>query len=94
MSTTHTPGSWTIAPIRDDVGRYLVEQRGGTFDTSADAVFIARCSSEADARLIAAAPDMLHWLRLVYGMVKARGENLRLEAALMKIIAKATGGTP
>ncbi len=70
--TKHTPGPWTIAPIRDDADRYLVEQANGNTDTSVDDVFIARCTSEADAHLIAAVPDMLDALRAASAIIEAQ----------------------
>ncbi len=91
----HTPGPWSVAPVRDDSGRYLVEPAAGNTDTSLDAVFIARCSSETDAKLIAAAPDLLDALRLAEGFIADRvpntGEMAHVWLTIRAVIAKATG---
>ena len=55
--TEFTPGLWTVHPSESTV----VEIPGGHPST----VFAAYCGTEANARLIAAAPDMLATLYFV-----------------------------
>lgn len=60
--TTHTPGPWTA---HDDDGTGTMPcvlsgsvNRGGNF-------YVAQCNNYADARLIAAAPDLLGALQAI-----------------------------
>ena len=89
--TNHTPGPWIAkerhANYRDWVvlaetacGQRRVDGKDGTF-------------SEADARLIAAAPDLLFALEWLSSPEAIEGDGVNLEAALAaarKAIAKAT----
>lgn len=58
----HTPGPWTVAPGRDKTHPHNIESRS----PECDGFDLARCVLIDDARLIAAAPDLLAALR---GMV-------------------------
>lgn len=49
MSTKHTPGPWTASGPSELNGRFSVYHNGP----------LIYCDNEADARLIAAAPDLL-----------------------------------
>ena len=91
MNTTHTPGPWW----RDDDG-FIAAGANETYVTVAS----PNCSHdididerEANARLIAAAPEMLSYLqwieRVAHDSKKWALRNLAREA-----IAKATGQTP
>jgi hypothetical protein len=94
MSTQHTPGPWELVPassfcpwpavIRGKTGGFLVHG-------------ISKQLCEADARLIAAAPDLLEALRKfalkhrhTYGLDGAWDEEI---TTAEKAIAKATGET-
>ena len=96
MSTQHTPGPWELVPasgrcpwpavIRGETGGFLVHG-------------ISKQLCEADARLIAAAPDLLEALKLCESNIssllasahpKVYGEWLTVVRAA---IAKATGET-
>ena len=92
--TTHTPGPWNVSSNMYGVGNLLV---AGV--TASNAEPIANCgigkTGEANARLIAAAPDLLTALiRLEEGirlwMSKSVSED-DMQAA-RAAIAKATGG--
>ena len=69
MEAKHTPGPWTVhSKMRDCV---TFEGRHGTenlFLQNLDGYFA--CQSEADARLIAAAPDLLAALQELHGIVQ------------------------
>ena len=97
MSNKHTPGPWTVTA--DGAGWYIEcsPERGHSVayiraeigeedpDTSDD-------EKESNARLIAAAPELLEALKLI-----ANAENSALDLAYCKgiaraAIAKATGG--
>lgn len=90
----HTPGPWTAMTTR---GRecQIIEQQPGTLG-----VVIAKADTEANAHLIAAAPDLLAALQ---GMTDAFGgvpradyreNNRRCVEAARAAIAKATGCEP
>lgn len=88
----HTPAPWTIQEYGDDDAPALVIHKG---ETENRVCFMATPGSygdpaiiEADAHLIAAAPDMLAALKAVVTM-RDRGAFEAARAA----IAKATGGS-
>ena len=104
----HTPGPWTVEDYGDDEAPTLVIHRG---ETENRICFMATPGShgdpamiEADARLIAAAPDLLAALKALaafwaYGLDKPDGaepspDDLRMATHLGKMasdaIAKAT----
>lgn len=80
----HTPGPWKIGPTLTTLsGANLCDIIGGG-KTVADCVF------EEDARLIAAAPELLHELYAAAAQIEALGGDARTQRAA---IAKATGET-
>jgi hypothetical protein len=89
MSTTHTPGPWATVPTtakgaHSDTKRLDVVSHGAEFSPS----FVAGDVSPSDARLIAAAPDLLEALRLGVENDIPTTEWLRIARAA---IAKAEG---
>lgn len=91
----HTPGEWTIEEYGDDETPSLVIHK----DTETRVCFMATPGShgdpakiEADARLIAAAPDMLAALQAVMAEWR-EGYGLRCEQQARAAIDKATGRT-
>lgn len=84
----HTPGPWIAQPDKDSLGGWAIGVKGKAIDE------IAVCD-ERNARLIAAAPDLLAALQEVVDAADADGWN-QLDATLKKqraAIAKATGET-
>ena len=65
----HTPGPWRVVP---QAGEYFYEIRGGTVK---DSILIAEisdiCERDENARLIAAAPDMLAALEAILPTTKS-----------------------
>lgn len=55
MSTQHTPGPWRYEPGRNDRPPYVIRGSEGGFVV----VGMTAARQDADARLIAAAPDLL-----------------------------------
>ena len=97
MTTTHTPGPWTIEADPDKAGlhplhdnRYVGSERGW--------VCALRDQPEqaADARLIAAAPDLLAALKAASGNIDDCGMSLEAYGNLIDqidaAIAKAEEG--
>lgn len=84
---THTPGPWTIAT--DGPARIL---RIDSAEGPIASIYVHMASHE-DARLIAAAPDMLETLRDIVGML-ADVNDMRADAlhAARAAIVRATGG--
>lgn len=96
MSAKHTPGPWSFIASPNcwsvlqvgSSGRWVIA--GGT----AWAIPGRQSEAEANARLIAAAPDLLEWLRWALSAMAARnpawteGDNFIAASAA---IAKATG---
>lgn len=89
MTTTHTPGPWTHHPedniITDASGRRLIEWQARSVSVSVE-------ERDANARLIAAAPELLEALAALIGCIDHGSDNptLKLDAA-RAAIAKATG---
>jgi len=91
METKHTPGPWK-AYESADAGWFDIESEGGL-----DVLGYEGCAKEANARLIAAAPDLieaLDTLTLVVGMTPMKGNLEALQEAqdmARAAIKKATG---
>ena len=88
MNAKHTPGPWTAHPATHRI-------------SDRDGVIVTQSFSAADARLIAAAPDLLGFARLVADLeAKCRSEGGRhptyaewgVLATSIPAIARATGG--
>ena len=95
MSAQHTPGPWRVFTTLS--GGQIIGIGELTGDGVADCGFgVWRGGSEealANARLIAAAPDLLHWLTVLvetYGGPDPRRDAPNLKSA-RAAIAKATG---
>ena len=96
MSAKHTPGPWSLSPAEDGV---IEAQDGEDFICVAVAgnpEAACRQRDLANARLIAAAPDLLEALRNLVGGIdaSARGAVLRDAREMIAAraaIAKATG---
>jgi hypothetical protein len=95
MMKKHTEGPWRITNHKNpDLacdGYQFIEAGNGFHDEKSDSGFwIANFMSDADARLIAAAPDLLEALK------RCRFDSLNMTMDDMKFcsaaIAKATGG--
>ena len=86
----HTPGPWTFTP---DPHGSLDDYMVGPLDGPADAVAV--CSSK-DARLIAAAPELLKELSEVLAWATVERGPLRKQEidSIRAAIAKATGAQP
>lgn len=88
--TKHTPGPWEISPVRTHDGNSMVV--GGM-----DRAFglVAECVVDEDARLIAAAPEMLDALLQAQIYIEAdeavHGRQFGDGNAIRAAIAKATG---
>jgi hypothetical protein len=91
--STHTPGPWKFALFEHAPNEAFVQWRAGYAE-----VHGSRAGREANARLIAAAPDLLAALQALVDLDDGdspalwahSGDFERARAA----IAKATGGTP
>lgn len=71
MSTTHTPGPWTASQYLDD-GRWGVVTQGNGIVVSLRSRSPSEATlSEADARLIAAAPTLLAALQAIADAVQS-----------------------
>ena len=75
----HTPGPWSLNP------------RGWVVQSTGDIVTRLECSNnkEEDARLIAAAPDMLNLLTAAARLDELTGENLSVYARTFAALARA-----
>ena len=95
--TKHTPGPWTIQEYGDEDTPALVIHK----DTESRVCFMATPGShgdpakiEADARLIATAPDMLSVLKSILAGVEwhePEGHVNGLKTMVRMVIAKAEG---
>lgn len=91
MTTTHTPGPWFVAETDDNEGypetviRAMDGVAGVSVAVDFPKIFGMR---DANARLIAAAPDLLEALRAVVSVADRKTDEFDLAHAA---IAKATG---
>ena len=96
MTTVHTPGPWHTK--RDGFSAVYVEARiGGGWVQEVAACGPTEKGSEqqeANARLIAAAPELLEALQDCLGQIAAGPDGQRVYFAAKKVIAKATGSQP
>jgi hypothetical protein len=90
MQTSHAPGQWAVKNLSVYTD-YGAGHRHKVADTR-QPLFTRECQ-EANARLIAAAPDLLAALQAIMGDPDAVDHILHLDAvAADAAIAKATGG--
>lgn len=61
MSTKHTPGPWVVKPVENEQGGFDIDSEYGYH--IAETIGGLDYEEEANARLIAAAPDLLEALR-------------------------------
>ncbi len=99
----HTPGPWHIEPLQDDEGESIAICKAGLGviavieggnNPAADGARTQGFSydvDQANARLIAAAPEILEALKLLEGMIEETGDNKHDLAAARAAIAKAEG---
>lgn len=87
MKTQHTPGPWSASRIGNPYDQHMVyvEQTGRNIVTS--------CEGEANASLIAAAPELLSALVDICDSFEPDCSNWQVKNA-RAAIAKATGGKP
>jgi hypothetical protein len=92
-TTTHTPGPWHIG-VRTAHSKRDIYGEQGELVALADAVFTDLATAQVNARLIAAAPELLEALKIALAaMVTMHGENTDPgQMAIMRhAIAKAEG---
>jgi len=99
MSTQHTPGPWTLKPHGVIAGGKTIQLPGGEAQQQvAMACILDDGDQEANARLIAAAPEMLKALRrAVLALAFAAESSKAMQddyEAVSAAIAKATGARP
>jgi hypothetical protein len=110
MSATHSPGPWTFEPLDEDTKRdpeaeipdgcsFWITETRHAGEVVALMLDTSNGTQEANARLIAAAPELLDALKGMVGLIQliqAREPDLprnhRFVAAL-ELIAKAEGVT-
>ena len=94
MSTKHTPGPWTVSPsakastltrVFDKTGKLVASANGPGLSEGGEA--------ESNARLIAAAPDMLQALLVLRSYFEGKGQIPNALAPAIAAIAKATNET-
>ena len=100
MISTRTPGPWTATPPCREDQQYHWTIRGPGSSPPVISFEIARLSSantpelEHDARLIAAAPDLLEALKEIEKYMRADFDDMPMSGKARAAIAKATGGKP
>lgn len=97
MNDKHTPGPWAfrqdsrnIVSTPDNQGRYV------TIGQLSESLFITDPEHAANARLIAAAPELLELARQIVLADEQREGDIPADivAGAVAAIAKATGGAP
>ena len=93
MTTKHTPGQWTFQPCEEyENSFYVMCEEGYCIATTHDGVRGDK-NADANARLIAAAPDLLNELLSILDWAVTERAPLRNQEikSIRKVIAKATG---
>lgn len=90
----HTPGPWTVGPVFDNDGEpeIIVEHKTPFGNLVVACALSGLVGQEANARLIAAAPELLEALQLADAMLE--GAHMNADVVCKKVkapIAKATG---
>lgn len=95
----HTPGPWSIVPAHQAVNSWIVGAVDGdsVADCSPGSPFTTSDQATANAKLIAAAPDMLEALQRIERIIDVNlwHQHEKIEDAKQiarEAIAKATGG--
>lgn len=86
--SAHTPGPWELRQSSRDYW-FIDHKQGGEGYTLTK---LEDWTSEADARLIAAAPDLLDALRDLVAVTEQTYDNRHELAAALDAIERATGG--
>ena len=95
MITKHTPGNWTTRPTASLGPQWAVYPEGAGPDIAI--IYDHDDNTEANARLIASAPDLLSACHALlacrdYGRSTAEDEWMEAETIARATIARATGG--
>lgn len=85
----HTPGPWKVIPVK--TGYYIDSRCGPVADTMDFDDEYGSIESEANARLIAAAPDLLEAARALLDLAERHGWLHVAVNAARAAIAKAEG---
>jgi hypothetical protein len=92
MNTKHTPGPWTAKELHANYSGFVVlaenRPRKGYMARVDDKSGVF---SEADARLIAAAPELLDALKHCRDIFQNLGHGYSVEKTIDNVIAKAEG---
>lgn len=91
--SAHTPGPWRVkkATVRGEVNEWYVTDDGGVAVIASCVTDTAGEPSEANARLIAAAPELLEVIDGLLNALPSATAHPAIKAA-RAAIAKATGG--
>ena len=76
MNAKHTPGPWTLVEVNTDTVKGAVHVYGGGAPITTDVWGPTLAESDANARLIAAAPALLSALKAVYAYFARMGPPL------------------
>lgn len=83
MKTKHTPGEWMILISEDEPCTKIIAETDGGHYVIAESYSIGNecdlTQAEANARLIAAAPELLETLRTAYAYLRAGNESLEIK---------------
>ena len=89
----HTPGPWVVDPAVRQGFTVYAPKEGFIVGTQDEEGRYGAIESEANARLIAAAPELLEALKSVIAWLDAPDESAFSDSELARAaIAKATGG--
>jgi hypothetical protein len=89
-SDLHTPGPWIVGDLNADLPGYDIYEPGGCRIAEVDAELVGHDRAVADARLIAAAPELLQALRDALDHIAiCFGKGNRIYQAGVAALAKA-----
>lgn len=97
MSAKHTPGPWSLAESKVFMYQTLIMANGNSAPIATLYGSLTDCENGRNARLIAAAPDLLEALHAIVSSLSDNDEEGLIEhseqiIAARAAIAKATGG--
>ena len=87
MKTTITNGTWTVKPLKSGNLKVFVE--GKDADGNECDFWVATCPNEANANLIASAPEMLEMLKNTGGVVRLASPSMA--GKIKELVDKAEG---
>jgi hypothetical protein len=87
----HTPGPWQLLPRTEDLPAYVCKDANDKLNTEIAVIYRATDDCDANARLIAAAPELLEALEACFSALNNEGRYQGERSQASRALAKAKG---